>query len=96
MHNNHKTQLNGGISTYTMGKMYKDEPVSLDAIMKICQVFHCDIDEIVKTVRFDGWQDTGSGRREVKKALRSVVAIKYKIKDTDVFDKAYSYIEMYY
>ena len=55
-----------------------------------------DIDEIVKIVRFDGWQDTGSGRREVKKALRSVVAIKYKIKDTDVFDKAYSYIEMYY
>lgn len=55
-----------------------------------------DIDDIVKIVRFDGWQDTASGRREVKKALRSVVAIKYKIKDTDVFDKAYSYIEMYY
>jgi len=55
-----------------------------------------DIDEIVKIVRFDGWQDTGSGRREVKKALRSIVAIKYKIKDTDVFDKAYNYIEMYY
>lgn len=55
-----------------------------------------DIDEIVKIVRFDGWQDTVSGRREVKKALRSVVAIKYKIKDTEVFDKAYNYIEMYY
>ena len=55
-----------------------------------------DIDEIVKIVRFDGWQDTVSGRREVKKALRSVVAIKYKIRDTEVFDKAYSYIEMYY
>ena len=55
-----------------------------------------DIDEIVKIVRFDGWQDTASGKREVKKALRSVIAIKYKIKDTEVFDKAYSYIEMYY
>ena len=55
-----------------------------------------DIDDIVKIVRFDGWQDTVSGRREVKKALRSVVAIKYKIKDTEVFDKAYHYIEMYY
>ena len=55
-----------------------------------------DIDEIVKIVRFEGWQDTLSGRREVKKALRSVIAIKYKIKDTEVFDKAYSYIEMYY
>lgn len=55
-----------------------------------------DIDEIVKIVRFDGWQDTQSGRREVKKALRSVIAVKYKIKDSTVFDKAYSYIEMYY
>ncbi len=55
-----------------------------------------DIDEIVKIVRFDGWQDTTTGRQEVKKALRSVVWIKYKIKDKDLFDKAYSYIEQYY
>lgn len=55
-----------------------------------------DIDDIVKIVRFDGWQDTNAGKREVKKALRSIIAIKYKIKDTDVFDKAYHYIEMYY
>ncbi len=33
---------------------------------------------------------------EVKKALRSVVCMKYKIKDKEVFDKAYSYIEQYY
>ena len=38
------------VSTYTMGKMYKDEPVSLDAIMKICQVFHCDIVDVVEMV----------------------------------------------
>ena len=55
-----------------------------------------DIDNIVKIVRFDGWQDTNTGRQEVKKALRSVVWIKYKIKDKEVFDKAYSYIEAYY
>lgn len=55
-----------------------------------------DIDEIVKYVRFDGWQDTKTGRQEVKKALRSVVWMKYKIKDKDVFDKAYHYIEQYY
>jgi type I restriction enzyme R subunit len=55
-----------------------------------------DIDEIVKIVRFDGWQNTTTGRNEVKKALRSVVWIKYKIKDKEVFDKAYSYIEQYY
>lgn len=55
-----------------------------------------DIDDIVKIVRFDGWQNTTSGRQEVKKALRSVVWVKYKIKDKEVFDKAYSYIEEYY
>jgi type I restriction enzyme R subunit len=55
-----------------------------------------DIDAIVKIVRFDGWQNTTAGKQEVKKALRSVVWVKYKIKDNDVFDKAYKYIEMYY
>ncbi len=55
-----------------------------------------DIDDIVKIVRFDGWQRTTAGKNEVKKALRSVIWIKYKIKDKEVFDKAYSYIEQYY
>ena len=55
-----------------------------------------DIDDIVKIVRFDGWQSTTGGRQEVKKALRSVVWVKYKIKDKEVFDKAYNYIEQYY
>ena len=39
---------------------------------------------------------TTAGKQEVKKALRSVVWIKYKIKDKEVFDKAYNYIEQYY
>lgn len=55
-----------------------------------------DIDDIVKIVRFDGWQGTTTGKNEVKKALRSVIWIKYKIKDKEVFDKAYDYIEQYY
>ena len=55
-----------------------------------------DIDDIVKIIRFDGWQKTTGGTQEIKKALRSVVWVKYKIKDKDVFDKAYSYIEQYY
>jgi len=55
-----------------------------------------DIDAIVKIVRFDGWQNTTAGKQEVKRALRSVVWVKYKIKDNEVFDKAYKYIEEYY
>jgi len=67
-----------------------------DATPIIVERIVTDIDAIVKIVRFDGWQDTTAGRQEVTKALRSVVWIKYKIKDKDVFDKAYKYIEMYY
>lgn len=55
-----------------------------------------DIDSIVKIVRFDSWQNTTAGQKEVKKALRSVIWNKYKIHDNDVFNKAYSYIEEYY
>jgi type I restriction enzyme R subunit len=55
-----------------------------------------DIDSIVKIVRFDGWQNTTAGQKEVKKALRSVIWNKYKIHDNDVFNKAYNYIEEYY
>ena len=55
-----------------------------------------DIDDIVRIVRFDGWQTTVAGKREVKRALRSVVSVKYKIKDKELFDKAYGYIEQYY
>ena len=55
-----------------------------------------DIDEIVRLVRFPGWQDTNAGEREVQKALRKVIYVKYKIKDQDLFDKAYSYIKQYY
>ncbi len=55
-----------------------------------------DIDSIVKIVRFDGWQSTTAGKAGSQESPRSVVWIKYKIKDKDVFDKAYNYIEQYY
>ncbi len=55
-----------------------------------------DIDGIVRQVRFPGWQDTPTGRREVSKNLRDVIMTRYRIKDTDVFNRAYSYVEQYY
>lgn len=55
-----------------------------------------DIDGIVKIVRFPGWQNTTTGRREISKSLRDIIMRKYRIKDKDVFDKAYSYVEQYY
>ena len=55
-----------------------------------------DIDRIVKAVRFEGWQNTSAGQREVRKVLRNVIWNQYKIRDNEVFNKAYRYIEQYY
>ncbi len=55
-----------------------------------------DIDEIVRLVRFDGWQSTSAGEREVQKALRGTL-LKYKLhRDQELFDRAYAYIRQYY
>lgn len=55
-----------------------------------------DIDEIVRVVRFPGWQQTSAGEREVKKALRGTL-FKYKLhSDKELFEKAYGYIVQYY
>ena len=55
-----------------------------------------DIDNIVKIVRFDDWQNTTTGQKEVRESLRSIINVKYKIKDNDLFEKAYGYVEQYY
>jgi type I restriction enzyme, R subunit len=55
-----------------------------------------DIDEIVRLVRFDGWQNTSAGEREVRKALRKTL-FKYKLhQDAELFEKAYGYVREYY
>jgi type I restriction enzyme R subunit len=66
-----------------------DTPVFVERIVN-------DIDSIVRIVRFDDWQNTSAGKQEVRKAINSVVWVKYKIKDRDVLEKAYGYVEMYY
>ena len=57
-----------------------------------------DIDnQIVEIVRrFSDAFSTVSGRREIQQRLRSTLYIKYQIKDKEVFEKAYRYIEQYY
>lgn len=55
-----------------------------------------DVDGIMRYVRFEGWQTTSAGEREVKKALRRTL-FKYKLhQDVELFDKAYGYIRQYY
>ncbi len=66
-----------------------DTPVMVERVVG-------DIDEIVRIVRFDGWQNTHAGEREVKMALRKTL-FKYLLhQDQELFGKAYKYIAMYY
>lgn len=66
-----------------------DTPIMVERVVE-------DVDSIVRVVRFDGWQQTYGGEREVKKALRKTL-FKYRLhQDQELFEKAYSYIRTYY
>ena len=67
----------------------EDTPIIVERVVN-------DIDEIVREVRFEGWQNTHAGEREVKKALRKTL-FRYRLhQDQELFGKAYGYIETYY
>lgn len=54
-HNMKKVDLKNAtqISPATMSKLNKDEPVSLEVLMKICKVLECDIGDVVEMVLKD-------------------------------------------
>jgi type I restriction enzyme, R subunit len=54
------------------------------------------IDEVVRAVRFDGWQSTIQGDQEVRQALRKTLYVQFKIRDNDVYEKALGYVREYY
>ena len=39
-----------GLSSSTIAKMTKNEPVSTDVIIKICEALHCDVGDIMEIV----------------------------------------------
>jgi type I restriction enzyme R subunit len=66
-----------------------DTPIVVERIVD-------DIDDIVRKIRFEGWQATEGGKREVRKALRRTLA-KYKLhKDEELFEKTVGYVREYY
>lgn len=72
------------------------EEVKTDSTPIIVERVVSDVDEIVRLVRFPGWQSTQAGEREVKKALRKAL-FKYKLHtDGDLFEKSFQYIKEYY
>ncbi len=57
-----------------------------------------DIDtQVVDIVRrFSNAFKTITGQNEVRKMLRAILWLKYSIKDNEVFERAFKYVEMYY
>ena len=41
------------ITGYAMSQLYRDEPVSLEVMMRLCKVFHCDIGDVVEMIEED-------------------------------------------
>ena len=81
-------------ATAALTELFKE--VKTDTTPIIVERIVNDIDQIVKVVRFDGWQTTASGEREVQKSLRQAL-LKYSLhKDQPLFERAYSYIKEYY
>lgn len=66
-----------------------DTPIIVDNIVG-------RIDEVVRGVRFEGWQSTIRGDQEVRQALRRTLYVQFKIRDNDVFEKALGYVREYY
>lgn len=42
-----------GVSDYYMGKLYCEEPVSLELMARFCKIFHCDIGDVVEMIEED-------------------------------------------
>ena len=38
------------ISAYTMTKLNKNLPVSMEVIMRFCKIFHCDIGDVMEII----------------------------------------------
>ena len=38
------------ITSYVATKINKNEPISMEALMRICQVFHCDIGDVCEVI----------------------------------------------
>lgn len=68
-----------------------DTPIAVEHVVN-------DIDEQVVGIirRFPNAFKAVTGKLEIRKTLRSLLWLKYKIKDNDVYEKACQYVEQYY
>lgn len=66
-----------------------DTPVIVEEIVS-------NIDEVVRQVRFTGWNETQAGDRQVRKELRKILKDKGLPETGELFDRAYAYIRENY
>ena len=38
------------LSSYTMTKLNQNRPVSMDVILRLCKIFHCDIGDVMEFI----------------------------------------------
>ena len=71
---------------------------SFAIMLKLSTLVNNDIDDqVVRIVRtYNDAFSNVSGKREVRQLLRSILWVRYQIKDNEVFEKAYNYVEQYY
>ena len=41
------------ITSYSMAKFNSDRPVSMEVMMNLCKVFHCDIGDLMEVIEED-------------------------------------------
>ena len=41
------------ITSYSMAKLNSDRPVSMEIMMNLCKVFHCDIGDLMEVIEED-------------------------------------------
>lgn len=39
-----------GISSYVMTKLNNDRPVSMEVMLRLCKIFHCDIGDVMEVI----------------------------------------------
>ena len=95
-----------------INSLHKEAGISKPEAAKVVQIFFSEMSSTLaagKRIEIRGLfsfylknykpytgRNPKTGEREVQKALRKVIYVKYQVKDQDLFDKAFGYIRQYY
>ena len=75
-------------------KIFEDSKV--EKTPEIVKQIVADIDDIVNKIRFEGWQFTIAGERQIKQEITRVLLKQKLHKEKELFEKAYDYIKQNY